>query len=77
MQGLELKIKDNGRGFDRRKVVSGTIQNGHGLLNMQERAELQGGSFSVQTSPGSGCQVILYIPSMEVKVGAHSSPSGG
>lgn len=75
--GLELRIKDNGRGFDRRKVVSGAIQNGHGLLNMQERAELLGGSLSVQTSPGNGCHVILYIPSLEVGVGANSASFSG
>jgi two-component system sensor histidine kinase DegS len=75
--GLELRIKDNGRGFDRRKVVSGALQIGHGLLNMQERAELLGGSLSVQTSPGNGCHVILYIPSLEVGVGAHSASFSG
>ncbi len=71
--GVELRIKDDGRGFDRRKANSGTVESGHGLVNMQERAELLGGAFSVQTSPGSGCQVIMYIPSVEVEVGAYSS----
>ena len=75
--GMELRIRDDGQGFDRRKVVSGTVESGHGLLNMQERAELLGGSFSVQTSPGRGCQVIMYIPSMEVEVGAYSSSLSG
>ena len=64
--GMELTIKDDGRGFDRRKVVAGTVESGHGLLNMQERAELLGGSFSVRTSPGNGCQVTMYIPSLEL-----------
>ena len=75
--GLELRIKDDGRGFDRRKVNSGAIENSHGLVNMQERAELLGGSFSVHTSPGRGCHVLFYIPSMGVEVGAHSSSLSG
>ena len=75
--GMELRIKDNGRGFDRRKAISGTLEGGHGLQNMQERAELLGGSFSVQTSPKAGCNIILYIPSMEVEVGTYSSSLSG
>ena len=75
--GVELRIKDDGKGFDRRKANSGAIENSHGLVNMQERAELLGGSFSVHTSPGSGCRVIFFIPSMEVEVGAHSSSLSG
>ena len=75
--GMELRITDDGRGFVQNKVVSGTVESGHGLLNMRERAELLGGSFSVKTSPGRGCQVILYIPSMEAEDGAHSSSFSG
>ncbi|MDA0769602.1 MAG: histidine kinase [Chloroflexi bacterium] len=75
--GMELRIKDDGRGFDKNRVVYGTVESGHGLLNMQERAELLGGSFSVQTSPGRGCQVNMYIPSMGVEVGAYPSSLSG
>ena len=74
--GTELRIKDDGQGFNRNNAVPGTVEGGHGLLNMQERAELLGGSFSVQTSPGAGCRVFMYIPSMEVPVGANTNSFG-
>ncbi|MFQ5814806.1 MAG: sensor histidine kinase, partial [Anaerolineae bacterium] len=75
--GLEVSVQDDGRGFDPHDVVSRTIGEGVGLLGMRERAELLGGSLSVQSSPGDSCRVILHIPSREVEVGAHSNPSGG
>ena len=42
-------------------VPTGTGK-GVGLLSMRERAELLGGRLSVQSSPGGGCQVSLFIP---------------
>ncbi len=75
--GLEVRIKDNGRGFDPSDVVAGTPVSGLGLLSMRERAELQGGTLSVQSSPGSGCRVVVYIPSREAEVGAYSNIAGG
>ncbi|HLD30149.1 MAG TPA: response regulator, partial [bacterium] len=41
---IELSIHDNGRGFDMRST-----QKGLGLSSMKERAELSGGTFSVET----------------------------
>ncbi|MFQ5814363.1 MAG: ATP-binding protein [Anaerolineae bacterium] len=74
--GLELRVQDDGQGFDPNDVVSGTIGKGVGLMSMRERAELVGGRLSVQSSPGTGCQVTLYVPAKEVEVGAHSNPTG-
>ncbi len=75
--GLEIRVRDNGRGFDPRHVASNTDDKGLGLVSMKERAELLGGSLSVQSSPGNGCQVVLYIPSSEVEIGANSNTPGG
>ena len=75
--GLELKVQDNGRGFDPDDVAPTTAGQGVGLFSMRERAELLRGSLSVQSSPGSGCQVILHVPSREVEVGAYSNSLGG
>jgi len=74
--GLELRIHDDGQGFAPDDTVSSTIGEGVGLLSMRERAELAGGRLSVKSSPGSGCQVILYVPSKEAEVGAHTNPAG-
>ena len=61
--GLNTTVRDNGKGFDAGNSASGSSEVGMGLLSMRERAELLGGSLSVQSSPGIGCQVILHIPS--------------
>jgi signal transduction histidine kinase len=73
---LELRVSDDGRGFVPDAVAPGGIEKGVGLVSMRERAELLGGSLSVRSSPGNGCQVVLNIPSMETAVGAHTSPAG-
>ena len=75
--GLEVRLKDNGRGFDPAHAFSRTDGKNLGLVSMKERAELLGGSLSVQSSPGKGCQIVLYIPLSEVEVGADSSSSRG
>ncbi len=74
--GLELRVQDNGQGFDPDDGVAGAMGEGVGLLSRGERAELVGGRLSVKSSPGNGCQVTLYIPSKEMEVGAHTNPVG-
>ena len=74
---LEVRVKDDGRGFDTEKVASGAVEKGIGLVSMRERAELLGGSLSVQSSPGNGCEIVLCINSGEARDGAHSSPGSG
>ena len=52
---IELVIRDNGQGFDLEEAYSrkGTTK-GLGLSSMRERIELSGGSFSIESSKGSG-----------------------
>ena len=73
---LKATVKDNGRGFGPHGVSSGSGGIGMGLLSMRERAELLGGSLSVESVPGGGCEVVLFIPLTEVAVGAYPSASG-
>ncbi len=54
---FQLKITDNGKGFDKSKVR--TFANG--LQNMQNRMEQAGGRFDVDASPGKGTQTTLAI----------------
>lgn len=56
---IELKISDNGKGFDPENVDS---YNGNGLPGMQIRAKAMGGQVSVQSSPGNGTTVIVVAP---------------
>ena len=56
---VTLAIRDNGRGFD---STNESLRVGHGLANMQARAESLNGSFKIQSSPGTGSAVLLDLP---------------
>ena len=55
--GLEIEIRDDGRGFD-----SGAPAAGFGLLGMRERLALVGGSLDVAGAAGQGTTVRARIP---------------
>ncbi len=74
--GLELRVADDGRGFDPGAIGFGGIESGMGLVGIRERAELVGGSLAIRSSSGNGCQVALNIPVLEVAVGPHPHPAG-
>ncbi len=59
-RAVGVLVQDNGRGF---QVVraQGT---GHGLANMQARAESAGGTLQVDSSAGAGCRVVLTLPAV-------------
>ena len=63
---VELTIQDDGRGFVPGSVLN-TRGHGHGLglMNMQERAELLGGTFEVDAAGGKGTVVSVTIPKGE------------
>lgn len=80
-EGVELIVRDNGRGFDQR--VNGTgDETGVGLVGMRERAELVRGRLHIRSSPGNGCEIRLTVPHRtsevrtEAAVGSHPSPTG-
>lgn len=54
---LEMRITDNGIGFDPEQK-----RNGIGLGNIKKRAELFGGSADFISSPGKGCTIQVGIP---------------
>jgi two-component system nitrate/nitrite sensor histidine kinase NarX len=54
--GIELKIHDNGQGFDIGRAVSGH----YGLGMMQERAEAVGAHLLITSQPGSGTTLKLH-----------------
>lgn len=56
-QTLVVGVEDNGRGFEPGSLVAER----NGLLNMEERMREAGGSFSVHSHPGKGCQVEFRI----------------
>lgn len=56
---LRLLIRDDGIGFDAASATSGT---GRGLDNMRGRAELLGGSLTLEAGAGRGTSVSLTMP---------------
>lgn len=58
---MELLIKDNGVGIDP-DAVARSARKGFGLASMQERAELSGGTFRVETGPHMGTAIRASWP---------------
>jgi two-component system NarL family sensor kinase len=56
---VTLVIADDGQGFDSQ---DGFLQVGHGLANMQARADGLGGSFRLRSAPGQGTTLTLRLP---------------
>ena len=57
-QGIRLRIRDNGRGFNP-KAVQGT---GHGLGNMAARAQKLGGRLAIISKCHEGTRIVLDLP---------------
>lgn len=62
-QSLELCIKDDGIGFGGRETSAQAANRPSlGLLGMQERAQALGGTITIQSLPGQGTEVHVWIP---------------
>jgi len=60
---IELAVQDNGQGCDLEKNLSEDgSRKGLGLLSMRERAELSGGSFSIESIVGEGTRICVSWP---------------
>jgi signal transduction histidine kinase len=56
-EAIELKIADNGRGFNPTHNTTG-----FGLQGMRERVLSLQGEFEINSAPGEGCQIVAVIP---------------
>ncbi|MGA8018720.1 MAG: ATP-binding protein [Desulfobacterales bacterium] len=60
---IRLCVKDNGCGFDPDEAMQGSDPlSGYGLKGMRDRADVIGGSLSLDSSPGRGTSVCLELP---------------
>lgn len=57
-QGVQMSIHDDGAGFDLH------VGRGHGLgiISMKERARMVGGELSIDSQPGRGTDVRVFVP---------------
>jgi len=61
-RSIRLDIDDPGIGFDPSQATHRDAKIGWGLLNMRERAEALGGSFSIASSQERGTQITVEVP---------------
>jgi general secretion pathway protein G len=59
---LTLEISDDGIGFDPEQARTATLDGGHGLSGLRERAAKTGGTFSLQSRVGCGTVVRVSWP---------------
>ncbi len=60
---MTLTVEDDGAGFDVSKVMgTHTERRAWGLLGVQERIELVGGKFTLESERGQGTKIVVEIP---------------
>jgi PAS domain S-box-containing protein len=60
---VSLIVEDDGCGFDAQSALAARAGQGRlGLLGMQERAKLAGGSLTIESAPGGGATVFARLP---------------
>jgi signal transduction histidine kinase len=57
---LDILIKDNGNGFEKEELPKGS--GGAGLSNMQTRARMFGGRFTIDSRKNEGTQILITVP---------------
>lgn len=65
---LLLEVQDNGAGFDVKAITRNYDKRSSsslGMVNLRERAELVNGLLNIESAPGKGTNVQVYIPLTE------------
>jgi PAS domain S-box-containing protein len=62
--GIALRVEDFGGGFDLKEVKG---KGGLGLISMEERVRLLNGKFTIESHPGEGTAVEVFLPSVSAK----------
>ena len=63
---LAVIVEDNGVGFDVQQVKAGYDQRGSlGMINMEERADMIGGTLRIHSETGQGTRVMVTLPFTE------------
>ena len=64
---IQLAVSDDGRGFEPERVLAREVdvgvEGGHfGLRGIQDRVEMLGGSFTIDSAPGRGTDLAVTLP---------------
>ena len=61
--GITMIVADNGNGFEPPRSTSDLAASGKlGIIGMQERVRLLGGTLAVHSEPGAGTRVLVTVP---------------
>lgn len=63
--GVELTMRDDGRGFERVPADELSRLGHYGLIGLGERAEGIGGELTVESAPGAGTTIVARFPVVE------------
>ena len=75
--GITLTVEDDGQGFHLDEVLSSrSVGKGLGLLGMQERATLLGGTLQIDSVIGHGTRVSVRLPGVEIVEDGSNQGSG-
>lgn len=62
-RALAVLVADRGIGFNQAEAVQKHVnKGGYGLYNVRQRIRQMGGSFTIESSPGSGTSIQLMLP---------------
>jgi len=64
---VRMEVHDNGRSFRAERILGAREPKRLGLLGMRERAEMLGGTFSVDSAAGEGTTIRIQIPFRDVR----------
>jgi signal transduction histidine kinase len=62
-----MKIADNGKGFQKERVLHAKKNKRLGLVGMRERLEMVRGNFTIESAPGKGTTILAQIPLADVR----------
>ena len=60
--GIRMEVADNGRSFRAKQHISSQGKKRLGLLGIQERVRLANGDFRIDSEPGKGTRIRVWIP---------------
>jgi signal transduction histidine kinase len=69
-QAVEIRVHDDGRGFDPAAPSKPGEEGGYGLIGMRDRARLVGGTLRIVSAPGAGTTIRALLLART----AHSTP---
>lgn len=62
---IELWVRDDGPGFDTKRILQSPEASGSGLRGMRDRVELFGGTMHIESFPGKGTALTIGLPIAE------------